>query len=154
MDPQEMTGKATTNPAWSENATDIPRSREQSQSAIPFQPPDHPSDGLGPYPYNETNDSNKFSLECALYRRTKREMLANGWDEAQIFGRNEMDVDTLLLGFADPQESLPVPTWASKMVNRVLPAAPIPVRLASASLLTKMMRVREPEHPQIRNNVC
>jgi len=67
-------------------------------------------------------------------------MLANGWDEAQIFGRNEMDVDTLLLGFADPQESLPVPTWASKMVNRVLPAAPIPVRLASASLLTKMMR--------------
>lgn len=95
------------------------------------------------FPYNETNEASKFSYETALYRRTKREMLANGWDEAQIFGRNEIDVDTLLLGFADPQASLPVPTWASKMINRMLPAAPLPIRLASASLLTKMMRVGE-----------
>ncbi|KAF2444693.1 hypothetical protein P171DRAFT_454501 [Karstenula rhodostoma CBS 690.94] len=115
-------------------------SREQSQPAIPFQISDHAVDGVGPYPYNDSNESSKFSFECALYRRTKREMLANGWDEAQIFGRNEMDVDTLLLGFADPQDSLPVPTWASKMVNRMLPTASIPIRLASASLLTKMMR--------------
>lgn len=69
-------------------------------------------------------------------------MLANGWDEAQIFGRNEVDVDTLLLGFADPQESLPVPTWAAKMVNRMLPSATLSIRLASTFLLTKMMRVR------------
>lgn len=91
--------------------------------------------------YDESNEYNKFSFECAFYRRTKREMLANGWDEPQIFGRNEIDVDTLLLGFADPQESSPVPTWAAKMVNRMLPSASLPLRLASTFLLTKMMRV-------------
>lgn len=97
---------------------------------------------MTPLNYNEANEYAKFSFECAFYRRTKREMLANGWDEAQIFGRNEVDVDTLLLGFADPQESLPVPTWAAKMVNRMLPSATLSIRLASTFLLTKMMRVR------------
>jgi hypothetical protein len=68
-------------------------------------------------------------------------MLANGWDEAQIFGRNEIDVDTILLGFIDPQDGQPVPTWSSRICNKLLPAASLPVRLASTFLLTKMMRV-------------
>jgi hypothetical protein len=71
-------------------------------------------------------------------------MIANGWGEAHVLGRVEMDVDTLILGFSDPQESLPVSTWASKMVNRMLPGASVPIRLASASVLTKMMRVGDP----------
>lgn len=68
-------------------------------------------------------------------------MLANGWDEIQVFGRHEMDVDTLLLGFVDPQDGQPVPTWASRTVNKMLPGSSIPIRLASMFLLTKMMRV-------------
>lgn len=85
---------------------------------------------------------NKFGFDCALYRRTKREMLANGWTEVQIFGRVDIDVDTLILGWEDPQDGQPVPTWASRMVNKMLPGCCIPLRLASAFLLTKMMRVR------------
>ncbi|KAF1978520.1 hypothetical protein BU23DRAFT_525229 [Bimuria novae-zelandiae CBS 107.79] len=112
-------------------------SREQSQPAMVFHTPDHAIDN---FPYNESDQYSKFSFECAFYRRTKREMLANGWDEAQIFGRNEVDVDTLLLGFVDPQETLPVPTWAAKMVNKMVPGIPLPARLASTFLLTKMMR--------------
>lgn len=136
-----MTGKIMFHQTPSNGETDTRKSREQSQPAITFQTSDPAVDGPGPFALNETNESSKFSFECALYRTTKREMLANGWDEAQILGRNEIDVDTLLLGFADPVDTLSLPTWASKMVNRMLPTASIPVRLASANLLTKMMRV-------------
>jgi hypothetical protein len=81
----------------------------------------------------------KFSFDCAFYRRTKREMVANGWDKAQIFGRTEIDVDSIILGFTDPQDGEPIPTWASRTVNKLLPGLPLPARLGSAFLLTKMM---------------
>ena len=68
-------------------------------------------------------------------------MLASGWNEVQIFGRGEVDVDSILLGFTDTQEGQPVPTWAARMVGKMLVDEPLPVRLASAYLLTKMMRV-------------
>lgn len=87
------------------------------------------------------NALSKFGYDCTYYRRTKRDLLNNGWNEAQIFGRAEMDVDTILLGFADPQDDQIVPTWCSRIVNKILPASPLPVRLASAWVLTKMMRV-------------
>jgi len=106
-----------------------------------FQNGDHIVNGIASFPQPGGNEISKFGYDCAVYRRTKREMLANGWDEAQIFGRNEVDVDTLILGFVDPAESQPVPTWAAKTVNKMLPTAAIPIRLASAFLLTKMMRV-------------
>ncbi|KAF2735027.1 hypothetical protein EJ04DRAFT_534478 [Polyplosphaeria fusca] len=114
-------------------------SREHSQPAHAFQP-DPALDGVFLSKYNDGSELGKFSFECAFYRKTKREMLANGWDETQIFGRNEIDVDTILLGFVDPQETQPVTTWASRTVNKLLGAAPLPVRLASTYLLTKMMR--------------
>jgi hypothetical protein len=88
-----------------------------------------------------TNALNKFGYDCAYYRRSKQDLLANGWSEEQIFGRSEMDVDTLLLGFMDPQDLQPVSTWCSRTVNKLLPATPLPVRLASTWLLTKLMRV-------------
>ena len=88
-----------------------------------------------------TDALNKFGYDCAYYRRSKRDVLANGWSEEQIFGRSEMDVDTLLLGFIDPQDVQPVSTWCARTVNKLLPAAPLPVRLASTWLLTKLMRV-------------
>ncbi|KAH7139038.1 hypothetical protein B0J11DRAFT_546597 [Dendryphion nanum] len=114
-------------------------SREQSQPAMGF-PSDATSDGA-PFNFTDsTSEFGKFSFDCAFYRRTKREMLANGWDETQIFGRHEIDVDTILLSFMDPHDGQPVPTWSSRTVNKLLPAAPIPLRLASAYLLTKMMR--------------
>jgi hypothetical protein len=68
-------------------------------------------------------------------------MLAHGWDEVQVFGRNEVDVDTILLGHMDPQDGQPIPTWASQTVNKLLPTAPLRVRLASTYLFSKMMRV-------------
>ncbi|KAF1959827.1 hypothetical protein CC80DRAFT_514272 [Byssothecium circinans] len=114
-------------------------SREPSQPSL-FQMTESAIDSAASFTLTDTNEHNKFSFDCAFYRRTKREMLANGWDEAQIFGRNEIDVDSLLLGFADPQDAHPVPTWASRMINKMLPAAPMPLRLASTFLLTKMMR--------------
>lgn len=83
----------------------------------------------------------KFGFDCAFYRRTKRDLLANGWSESQIFGRSEIDVDTLLLGFMDPQDAQPVSTWCAKTCNRVLPTASFPIRLASTWVLTKMVRV-------------
>jgi hypothetical protein len=115
------------------------RSREPSQPALSF-PPDA-MDNATTYVYSETNPMAKFSFDCAFYRKTKRDMLANGWDETQVFGRNEIDVDTILLGFIDPQDGQPVTTWSSRTVNKILPAAPLPLRLASTYLLTKMMRV-------------
>jgi hypothetical protein len=87
------------------------------------------------------NALSKFGFDCAYYRRTKQELLANGWNEVQIFGRFELDVDSLLLGFVDPQDTQPVPAWCSRTVNKILPAAPLPVRLASTWVLTKLMRV-------------
>ncbi|KAF2661258.1 hypothetical protein K491DRAFT_587814 [Lophiostoma macrostomum CBS 122681] len=113
-------------------------SREPSQPALSF-PPDA-MDNATTYVYSETNPMAKFSFDCAFYRRTKRDMLVNGWDETQVFGRNEIDVDTILLGFIDPQDGQPVTTWSSRTVNKILPAAPLPLRLASTYLLTKMMR--------------
>ena len=106
-------------------------------------------DNAASYAFNDTSELGKFSFDCAFYRRTKREMLANGWDEAQIFGRNEIDVDTILLGFIDPQDGQPVPTWSSRTVNKILPAAPLHVRLASTYLLSKMMRVCSNVTPMI-----
>ncbi|KAF2788249.1 hypothetical protein K505DRAFT_342252 [Melanomma pulvis-pyrius CBS 109.77] len=114
-------------------------SREQSQSALGFQI-DNTIDGAAPFIFDTSTEFGKFSFDCGYYRRTKREMLASGWDEAQIFGRHEIDVDTILLGFVDPQDEQPVPTWSSRTVNKILQAAPMPVRLASAFLLTKLMR--------------
>ncbi|PVI06189.1 hypothetical protein DM02DRAFT_515101 [Periconia macrospinosa] len=116
-------------------------SREQSQPTLSFQLPESAMNAAATqFAMGEPNEYSKFSFDCALYRRSKREMLANGWDEAQIFGRNEVDVDTLLLGFMDPQDTQPVPTWSSRMVNKMLPAVAMPTRLASTFLLTKMMR--------------
>jgi hypothetical protein len=89
-----------------------------------------------------SNALSKFSFDCTYLRRAKRDLLANGWSESQIFGRAELDVDTILLGFVDPQDTQTVPTWCSRTVNKILPATPLPVRLASTWLLTKMMRVR------------
>jgi len=119
-------------------------SREQSQTNLVYAPdtaveaaPSLPS----PLTLQSTaNALTKFGFDCAYYRRTKRELLANGWNEAQIFGRYEVDVDTLLLGFVDPQDTQPVPAWCSRTVNKLLPSAPLPVRLASTWVLTKLMR--------------
>ncbi len=88
-----------------------------------------------------TDPISKFGLDCAYYRRTKQELLTNGWNEEQIFGRSEIDVDTLLFGLVDPQESQPVSTWCAQMVNKLIRPTPLPVRLASTFLLTRMMRV-------------
>ncbi|KAI4955194.1 hypothetical protein J4E91_001052 [Alternaria rosae] len=119
--------------------------REQSQSSLAYSH-DNPVDvtvAANPSPLSleaAANALNKFGFDCAFYRRTKRDQLANGWSEPQIFGRSEIDVDTLLLGFLDPQDAQPVSTWCSRTVNRLLPASPLPVRLASTWLLTKLMR--------------
>ena len=121
-------------------------SREQSQAAIRY-PAENAVDGITPMnsaslDLEAASDAlNKFGLDCAYYRRIKRELLTSGWSEAQIFGRSDIDVDTLLLGFLDPQESQPVSTWCSRTVNKLLPSTPLPVRLASAYVFTKMMRV-------------
>lgn len=122
------------------------RSREHSQTALNFAP-NTVVDGVTPMNTSpmtlETaaNALSKFGFDCAYYRRTKQELLANGWNEAQIFGRFEIDVDSLLLGFVDPQDTQPVPAWCARTVNRILPAATLPVRLASTWILTKLMRV-------------
>jgi hypothetical protein len=126
---------------------DTSRSREQSHSSLGFPHDTSSVDAavsMNPSPLSleaATNALSKFSFDCAFYRRTKRDLLANGWSEVQIFGRCEIDVDTLLLGFMDPQDAQPVSTWCSRTVNRLLPAASLPIRLASAWVLTKLMRV-------------
>lgn len=125
--------------------------REQSQSSLAYSH-DNPVDvtvAANPSPLSleaAANALNKFGFDCAFYRRTKRDQLANGWSEPQIFGRSEIDVDTLLLGFLDPQDAQPVSTWCSRTVNRLLPSSPLPVRLASTWLLTKLMRVSNVSH--------
>jgi hypothetical protein len=88
-----------------------------------------------------TNALNKFSFDATYFRRAKRDLLTNGWSESQVFGRMEIDVDTILLGFVDPQDNQTVPVWCSRTVNKILPATPLSVRLASTWLLTKLMRV-------------
>ena len=85
----------------------------------------------------------KFGFDCIYYRRMKQELLSNGWSEEQVFGRSEVDVDSVLLGFADPQDTQPVPAWCARTVNKILPAANLHVRLASSWLLTKLMRVSD-----------
>jgi hypothetical protein len=120
-------------------------SQEQTQTALGYLPGgvvegitrmDPPLDIEG-----ASSALSKFSFDCSYYRRAKRDLLANGWSESQIFGRAELDVDTILLGFVDPQDTQTVPTWCSRTVNKILPATPLPVRLASTWLLTKLMRV-------------
>ncbi|XPS73622.1 hypothetical protein M3J09_005766 [Ascochyta lentis] len=121
------------------------QSREHSQAALNFAP-DTAVDGvtpMNPSPMtleSAANALSKFGFDCAYYRRTKQELLANGWSEVQIFGRFDIDVDSLLLGFADPQDTQPVPAWCARTVNRILPTATLPVRLASTWILTKLMR--------------
>jgi hypothetical protein len=88
-----------------------------------------------------TTALNKFGYDCAFYRRSKQDLFANGWNQEQVIGRYEMDVDSVLLGYMDPQDVHPVSTWCSRTVNKLLPVAPIPVRLASTWLLTKLIRV-------------
>jgi len=131
----------------SEPNTDRSPSREQSQQsslAYSHDPnPVEPVVPMNPSPLSleaATTALNKFSFDCAFYRRTKRDLLTNGWSEIQIFGRSEIDVDTLLLGFMDPQDAQPVSTWCARTSNRMLPAASLPVRLASTWVLTKLMR--------------
>lgn len=123
-------------------------SREHSQNAMTY-PPDPSIDGIPamiPSPLDleaATNALNKFGFDCAYYRRTKRDLIiSNQCSEVQIFGRSEIDVDTLLLGFMDPQDTQCVSTWCSRTVNKILPSAPLPVRLASTWVLTKLLRVR------------
>lgn len=99
-------------------------------------------DNATQFGFSGSSETAGFSFDCAFYRRTKRELLANGWDAAQIFGKNEIDVDTILLGFMDPQDGQSVPTWSARTVNKILSEAPLSLRLASTFLLTKMMRVR------------
>jgi hypothetical protein len=89
------------------------------------------------------NALNSFAYDCAFYRRTKRELLVNGWAEVEVFGRSEIDVDTLLLGFLDPQDTHTVSTWCSRTVNKLFPASSLPLRLASAWIFTKLMRVSD-----------
>lgn len=119
-------------------------SQEQSQTAMTYLP-GNVVEGITrmdpPLDVEAASDAlRKFSFDCTYFQRAKRDLLANGWSESQVFGRAELDVDTILLGFVDPQDTQTVPTWCSRTVNKILPATPLPVRLASAWLLTKMMR--------------
>ncbi|KAB2099688.1 hypothetical protein AG0111_0g12083 [Alternaria gaisen] len=120
--------------------------REQSQTALRY-PPENATDGtapMNPSPLDlevaAKNASNKFRFHCAYYQRTRRELLTRGWSEVQVFGRSEIDVDTILRGFLDPQDTQPVSTWCSRTVNKMLPTTPLPVRLALAYVFTKLMR--------------
>jgi hypothetical protein len=123
----------------------VSQSREHSQTALNYLP-GSALDGVSQM--NPTldieaaeNALSKLSYDCTYFQRAKQELLANGWNETQIFGTAEIDVDTILLGFVDPQDSQTVSTWCSRTVNKVLPRTPLVVRLASTWILTKMMRV-------------
>jgi hypothetical protein len=127
------------------NVLTVSQSREHSQTALNYLPGGTLN---GVSQMNPTHDIeaaenalSKFSYDCTYFQRAKQELLANGWNETQIFGTAEIDVDTILLGFVDPQDSQTVSTWCSRTVNRILPHAPLVVRLASTWVLTKMMRV-------------
>jgi hypothetical protein len=113
----------------------------QTNGHFPF--PNSIEPPIQPYTYVDQSDlAARFSFDCAFYRRAKRELLANNWDESQIFGRGEVDVDSILMGFSDSHDGQTVPTWAARMCNKILASLPLPIRLASAVLLTGMMRVR------------
>jgi hypothetical protein len=133
--------------ARAEPNADVACSRAQSHTSLVFSHDATPVDAtvaMNTSPLSleaATSALNKFSFDCAFYRRTKRDLLANGWSEVQIFGRCEIDVDTLLLGFMDTQDAQPVSTWCARACNRILPTASLPVRLAVTWLLTKLMRV-------------
>ncbi|KAI8937165.1 hypothetical protein NX059_006377 [Plenodomus lindquistii] len=120
-------------------------SREQSQPSMNFgpEPTAEAAGPLAPQPLSlgaAATALQKFGYDCAYYRRIKRDLLQNGFGETNVFGRTEIDVDTLLLCFLDPQDEQPVSTWCSRTINKLLPASPLPVRLASTWLLTKLMR--------------
>jgi hypothetical protein len=127
--------------------TDKRSSREQSQPSILSYPQDSVVEGAQPMNPSllsleaVTTALNKFGYDCAVYRRSKQDLFANGWSEEQVFGRYEMDVDSILLGYMDPLDAQPVSAWCSRTVNKLLPVAPLPVRLASTWLLTKLIRV-------------
>lgn len=123
-----------------------PPSREHSQTALNYIPAANSVDGItriNPSLDLEAAASalSKFSLDCQYYRRAKTELLKSGWNEVSVFGRAEIDVDTILLGFSDPADTHLVPSWCSRTVNKILPGASLPVRLASTWVLTKMTRV-------------
>ncbi|EAT84223.1 hypothetical protein SNOG_07947 [Parastagonospora nodorum SN15] len=80
-------------------------SREESNAVDGITRMDPPLDIEG-----ASTALSKFSFDCTYFRRAKRDLLANGWSESQIFGRAEVDVDTILLGFVDPQDTQTVPT--------------------------------------------
>ncbi|KAH7380100.1 hypothetical protein BKA66DRAFT_420273 [Pyrenochaeta sp. MPI-SDFR-AT-0127] len=142
---EHFAGPSRTMGASSYDGSSRGDSREQSQSALNYSS-ENAGDGItqmNPSPLDleaASNALNKFGFDCAYYRRTKRDLLTSGWSEVQIFGRSEIDVDTLLLGFLDPQDTQPVSTWCSRAVNKILPATPLSVRLASTYVLTKLMR--------------
>jgi hypothetical protein len=120
-------------------------SREQSQPGLGF-PADNPIGGItpitpSPLDLNAASEAlSKFGFDCAYFRNAKHELLTNGWREEDVFGRTEIDMDSLILGFNDPQDSQSVSTWCSRTVNKILPAASLPVRLASTWVLTKLLR--------------
>lgn len=120
-------------------------SREQSQTSLNYMS-GNPAEGITridpPLDMEAaTHALSKFGFDCTYFQRVKRELLTNGWSESQVFGRAEIDVDTILLGFVDPQDNQTVPVWCSRTVNKILPASSLPTRLASTWILTKTMRV-------------
>lgn len=118
------------------------RSGEPPQASLPYASPENPGEGAVSFATTANIDLRKLNFETQVYKQTKREMLASGWNQVQIFGQNAIDVDSLLLGYADPQNAQPVSAWAARVVNRSLSAASMPLRLALSSLLTKLMKVR------------
>ncbi|KAL7780138.1 hypothetical protein CFE70_010160 [Pyrenophora teres f. teres 0-1] len=98
-------------------------SRQESHSSLAYSHENAVVEGAvatNPAPHSveaSTNALNKFGFDCAFYQRTKRDLIANGWNEAQIFGRSEIDVDTVLLCFLDPQDAQPVATCQHTMNN-------------------------------------
>ncbi|KAJ6276563.1 hypothetical protein J3E71DRAFT_245739 [Bipolaris maydis] len=133
-------------PARREAHAKTGRTRERSHSSIGFLQDIalvNATVSINPAPRSfeaVTNALGKFSLDCVFYQRMKQDLLASGCSEVEVFGECEIDVDTLLLGFMDPQDAQPVSTWCSRTCNRLLPAASLPVKLASVWVLTKLMR--------------
>ncbi|KAF2828637.1 hypothetical protein CC86DRAFT_404539 [Ophiobolus disseminans] len=141
---EQFTGQGHNMGASSYEGSSREESREQSQTSLTFLPGSAVEGVTRMNPPLDmeaaSNALSKFSYDCTYFRRIKRDLLANGWSESQIFGRAEVDVDTILLGFVDPQDNQPVPVWCSRTVNKILPGSPLTVRLASTWVLTKMMR--------------
>lgn len=142
---EHFSGPAQNMAASSYEGSSREESREQSQPSMTYGP-EPTGEVIGPMAppalSMEAGASalQKFGYDCAYYKRIKRDLFRSGFGEAHIFGRTEIDVDTLLLCFLDPQDDQPVSTWCSRSVNKLLPTSPLPVRLASTWLLTKLMR--------------